>query len=530
MIPIPEETIQIVASDKEQALREAGDTIGASPLDLEIVGSEPVSKLPWQPKRFRFSIARKQKATETRDGVWEVDYTLGSVWLTVHRPVGAGRPVMPEDVLKERRRWPLPSFDYKRLYAAVEKAAGKPVAITEYEVPKGKPFGTLLTPNEMVAYLVLGDAHSGDDPVADAVAALTRDGVVHGIDLERVRAAVNDWKATRVFLVAEGTPPEVGEHAEIMSTDSPASPKIGTDGTLDISKCRFDEVVDAGDQLLVMRPARRGAEGTTVRGTPIPTTLGETRDLAPFAGSGVTLSEDGLQLLASIAGSLARLGDKINIVPALKVTGNAEPSGGDIDFAGNVIVAGDVADGVSIRADGDLTVKGVAHGARLDAGGVIVLASGMSGHGTGEIATKAYVEAPFLHDCTVRSEGNVVATEIVRSNVTTGDSVTAGQILGGVIQAQRLIAATTVGSLRGVSTRLVLVQPGPESAGASDPAAAATPVTGAQLASRPSIRIKDRIYSPAEIVIGHAKRIVDYEIPFTRFVESKGEVAAFPYS
>ncbi|MBI4212924.1 MAG: DUF342 domain-containing protein [Chloroflexi bacterium] len=521
----PEDVVELAAASEREALEQAAADAGVGPSDFEIVHSEALSRMPWQPKRFRFQLRRVVRAAApvSVDGHWAIDCRLGSVWLTVYPPERAGRPVMPEELLAERRNWPVATFDRDHLYSAVEKAAGRPVAIAEYEVPKDRPYGALISPNDMAGYLVFGIEKPGEEELEAALATLAEVGIVQGIDLERVKTALDAWQPTHAVLVAEGRAPEPGENAEVLSTESPGSPRILPDGSADFSGCRFDEPIEAGEPLLRLKPVRRAREGVTVRGASIPTTDGVETDLQRFVGEGVELTPDGLQVVATVSGSLTRASDgRIGVRPLLRIPKSVDSATGNIDFPGNVVVDVDVADGVTVKATGDLTIKGVAMGAHLEAGGAMVLMNGMTGHGVGEIVAHGPLEAVFLQDCTVTSDSGVaVSREIVGCMVTAADSVMVtgeGKILGGAIQAGHEIIAKTIGTSRGVMTKLT-VSPRRDAAASGDASG-----------GRPSVRVQDRLYPPAIIQIGIAKWTADRETVFSRFVEANGAISVTPYA
>ncbi len=516
-----ENVIEIAAASESDAREQAAISAGGDPSEFQVVRREPLSRMPWQPKRFKFQLKRVERPTGpvNTDGRWTVDYADGSVLLTVYPPNGAGRPAMPEDLLKERREWAIATIDRGRLYTAIEKASGKPRAIAEYEVPADRAYGVLISASDMAAYLVLGAERGGGDQLSDALNALSEAGVVHGIDAERVKAAVEVWEPGRAVLVAEGTAPEAGENAEMLSTESPCSPAIQPDGSADFSASPTDETVPAGTPLLALKPVKLGHDGTTVRGGTIPTTLGVELDLQQYLGEGVELSSDGLQIAATIDGSLARgTAGKISLRPLLRIPTKVDQATGNIDFEGNVVIDADVADEMKVRATGDLTIKGVAGGAHLEAGATMVLMNGMMGHGVGEIVSHGPLQAVFLQECTVTCDASVaVSREIIDSTITAADSVAvtgtgadSGKIVGGSVQAGREILATTVGAARGKMTKLTIVPKGD---------------TG-----RPSVRVRDRVYPPAMIQIGVAKWTPDRETPFSRFVESNGTIVVNPYS
>jgi uncharacterized protein len=519
-----EVTFDVIAEDEERARCEAANVKSVAPTELEVVGCEALSRMPWQPRRFRYSFVHRPPAVESRDGRWEITFDQGRVWVTVYPSEGAGRPVMPEQLLAARRSWPATTaFDRDRLYAVIEKAEGVPVAVADYETPRHEPFKGLISPNDMAGYLVFGVNWTGADPLKDALAALEASGVLFGVDVDEVRIAVSAGAPGQAFLVARGAEAEVGEDAKLLQTFSPASPKIRPDGGVDFTACQLDEPVPVGEALLMIQPAKIGKEGKTVRGASLPTTFGKEIDLASFLGDGVALSDDGMQVIATMSGTPKRVGDKISILPLLRIERSVDRTTGNIDFPGNVVIDGDVTDGFRVRANGDITVRGVVQGARLESDSAVILDNGMFGRGVGEIVAKGYVQAEFLQECTVSTETDVlISKEIVRSTINAGNSVLAGQgkIVGGVVTATREILAGIVGTVSGTPTRLTLVPP-PE-----QPGPIGTETTEAtRMPARPLVRIHNRAYAPTHITIGMGKLLVEHETPYCRYVENNGIVS-----
>lgn len=69
----PDEVFDVIAVDADSALQEASTSRNYNLSELFVLSSEPLSRMPWQPKRFRFSIARRAPTIESRDGYWSVD-------------------------------------------------------------------------------------------------------------------------------------------------------------------------------------------------------------------------------------------------------------------------------------------------------------------------------------------------------------------------------------------------------------------------------------------------------------------------
>lgn len=527
-----EPPFDVVATDEHAALADGASLKGADPSELQIISTEALSHLPWQPKKFRYTLVRRPPAVISKDGHWTVDFRLGKVWVTVHPPEGQGRPVMPEELLAARRGWPATAtLDRDRLYAVVEKAPGQPIDVATYDMPKATGFLGLIAPNDMAAYLVIGPKASGAGQVEAAHGALAAAGVGFGIDADALRAAIAQGAPGEAFLVARGAEAEVGEDAVLLPVSSHAAPLMRPDGSLDYTASQLDELVVLGEVLLAAKPGKSGAEGRSVRGDILPTTLGREIDLHGLCGVGVAVSEDGTQLIATAVGVPRRLPDQISLLSLLRIQTNLDSSTGNVDFAGNVVIDGDVLDGLTVRASGDITIKGTAQAARLEAGGTIVLRHGMLGGGTGSLQASGDIQTEVLRECAAAADGDIhVSKEIARATIAAGRSVLAGQatIVGGTVTAGHEILAGVVGTTQGALTKLAL-QPASSQPVADAPSAGGTPLHEHGHA-RPSVRVHDRIFAPAQISIGILKFIVEHETPYCRFMEDHGTIVVSSFA
>jgi uncharacterized protein len=329
-------------------------------------------------------------------------------------------------------------------------------------------------------------------------------------------------------LVARGQEPETGEDSILHPGTSHAAPLIRPDGALDFAASRLDEPVAVGETLLVVEPGTPGAEGRDVRGETIPTRLGKQIDLEQYRGDGVSISPDGTQLMAATPGTPRRLPDQISILPLLRIIGDQDATGGSLDFAGNVVIDGDVADGVSVGAAGDILVKGAVKAGTLHAEGSVLLRQGML---SGELSSKGDLHAELLRDCTVYAAGDIrVDREIARSTVTAGRDITAlkATVLGGTVTAGHEIAAGVVGSAQGTMTKIIL-DVNQNATEDED-----SPVDGGPIYQpghvRPSVRVHDRIFAPAQVTMGLAKFLVEHETPYCKFIEDHGNVVVTSYA
>lgn len=72
-------------------------------------------------------------------------------------------------------------------------------------------------------------------------------------------------------------------------------------------------------------------------------------------------------------GHVALVQDKVFVSDVLEVE-NVDTSTGDIEYEGSVLVNGNVLTNFSIKAQGHVEIRGVVEGARIEAGGDIIIA------------------------------------------------------------------------------------------------------------------------------------------------------------
>ena len=119
---------------------------------------------------------------------------------------------------------------------------------------------------------------------------------------------------------------------------------------------------------------------------------------------------------------------------------------GKMDFFGDIIIHGNVEDGVVVRAGRNIEIQGTVAGATLYAGGDVVLSRGISGGYKAKIFAGGNVFADFIEHTTVEAGGSVQANTILNSIVCSSEKVIAagkrGSIIGGYTHALKGVEAT----------------------------------------------------------------------------------------
>lgn len=135
----------------------------------------------------------------------------------------------------------------------------------------------------------------------------------------------------------------------------------------------------------------------------------------------------------------------------MEIKGNIEPSKGNIKTDEDVIVDGNVMEGVTIETEKSIVIHGNVGNAILKAGREIIVKKGISGQGKGKIYAKGNIITKFAERATLNAGKNVIANVgLIDCNVDSGDKVIVlgkkGVIRGGVIRVNEEVWANEIGS------------------------------------------------------------------------------------
>ncbi len=495
--------------------------------------------LPWQKKKLFFTVGKKPApvAPLSPDGSWALEFQRGAIWLTVSPPrAQQGQPVAIEEILADVGNWPIASVDEAILKRITQQASGQPDIVGHLTFPaeEAVPFFVVVSPNQMAAHLLFGDPPKRIPGERTVLAGLKAPGVLKGIDRGAVQKALANWQPNSAVRVATGSIAIDGEDAYLLEVyaDSQRAglPQEGGEQS-DFFRTRLAEPVPEGQTIVMKSPATPGFDGETVLGNVIAATPGVNFELGSFAGDGTVVTEDDCQLVANVAGNPSLAQGKYTVSPALHIRSNVDFSTGNIDFPGPIIIDGDVLDGFSVIAGADLNVKRVVQAATLQAGGNVVLMSGMFGNDRGSVIADGDIRASFLQVCNVKAGGDVLVNgEAIRCNIEAGGSVKvtgSGKIIGGAIKAGTQIEAKVIGSAAGVPTKVTLTTTPPtglKRIAAAEPRSeqpsGQDKVPGKskeKQPEKPTVKVFDMVYPPTEIIIGPARLFISTATPHCAF-------------
>ncbi len=260
------------------------------------------------------------------------------------------------------------------------------------------------------------------------------------------------------IIVARGKTPIQGEDARIeynFNTDPHRRPTQREDGSVDyfhlttINQCR------KGDELARIIPENPGESGSDVYGQEISPRMVK-KAVLKF-GRNIELSEDKMVIRSMVDGHVSLVDDKVFVADVYEVK-NVGISTGNLEYEGSIQIDGDVAANYEVKAGGNVIVNGLVEGARIIAGGNIIIAKGMNGMGKGYLKAGGDVVVRFLENTRVVTGGYVQTEAILHSKVSAGNEVCVeghkAIIVGGYVQAGTKISAKVIGASMGASTIL----------------------------------------------------------------------------
>lgn len=186
-----------------------------------------------------------------------------------------------------------------------------------------------------------------------------------------------------LFLLAEGEPPgeTVNERIELCFSAETEDQKSAESDKVDFRNVSEIPSVDPGTLLVVKHFAVQGNPGKKVNGEIIPPAKPQVFELA--AGKGVEISPDGSRAVAKIGGRpvVKKLGTRyiIDVEPVLQKKGDVDISSGNIRFKGDVVVHGNVCEGMTVHAAGKINILGMIYQARIAAQGDITAMQNLTG-------------------------------------------------------------------------------------------------------------------------------------------------------
>ncbi len=477
--------VEVCGESVEECLQDASVQLATKLQNLEyevmekgypgIVG---LMKKPWKIKVYEnpVIVQKKKKIAEEKrlseegvveeqkivdaDGMFYIRHFGTRLYVKVVLPVGSGNPVSENDLINEARRPDNTYLDEELLKKiAVSGTDNDYVEVGSYNhISAGDAIMAVdVAKDEMQASITVAPPSAGGSDLSSEkiISALRTQGVVAGINEEKIEQFVDNPVYNIPYVVAEAIQPIHGADAYIeykFETDSTKLKLKETEnGQVDFKELNLIQNVVAGQPLAVKILPLRGKGGKTIMGRYLEARNG--KDIPIPLGLNTKLDADGRTILAEKNGHVTLVGDKITVEEVYEVQG-VNIKSGNITYMGTVVCRGNVEDGFSIKATGNIEIYGSVGNCHIEADGDIVISQGVMGRDEGEIITQKSIWARFLQNVKVSAGEYVVVNDnIMNSEVTAMKRILLkgkrAAIIGGHLFATEEITAKNIGSSGG---------------------------------------------------------------------------------
>ena len=354
-----------------------------------------------------------------------------------------------------------------RISLQLEQAARK--RLTSLEKISQQEFGSLnavtqafVSQDKMMAWVFVFPPYGEGTLQLESIGAALREAkVTTGINQEVISRIFDEKLYFRIIPVAIGTPPVQGENGtvtELYERNPEREVMIDEEGMADYKYTNYVRQVRQGDVICELTLPVPGVPGVRVDGTvaePKPV-----RPASPPRGANTRITDDGLQMVATIDGHLEFENQAFQVRPVLNIRGDVDYGTGNINFLGDVHVTGDVRENFSVTASGSITVDGLVEAARIEAGGDLLISRGVVGDNRAMIRSKGVVRVKYLENCIVYASRGVYADCVMNSQIFSDSFIEVcsgrGSVIGGALTAAQSIRAKMIGAKSGRKTELTL--------------------------------------------------------------------------
>lgn len=417
----------------------------------------------------------------SRESGYLFEFRTDGVFLTVYPQETDAIMFELSDMRQILSEYSVLDYNLQALAHACREASGKPVKLGDrFVLPKGfdnagqeyspeawheankyREFGKVtvdVSADRMVATLRFDVGMTQSIPTIDMIHdVMSLRNIKYGISEEAIKEAA---KTGRTTIVARGVEPQHGIDAKIIrhfNMGEKGVPVVNEHDRADYKNLNMFLRASKGQVLAERIPHTLGTPGTNVHGDKVNAKNGKPKPVP--SGKNTSIKDDNF-VVADINGQIVDSGSKISVDPRLEIKGDVGMATGNIDFDGAVSVGGNIEAGFSVKATGDIEIKGMISGADVE-GRNIIVGGGVQGMNRGFIKAAEDFHASFAENADIEAGGDVYIQDVaMHSTIRAGHHIIMdegkGQITGGNLAAGEEIRAKRIGNEANVGTRITV--------------------------------------------------------------------------
>lgn len=233
--------------------------------------------------------------------------------------------------------------------------------------------------------------------------------------------------------------------------------KKSEDGSIDFKERSFIHNIDEGVQIAHFVPECPAIDGLSIYDEIIEANYDE--DPCYKIGNNLAIDEDGINIKSAIKGILVNNNNTISVSNVIEIE-KVDLSTGNIEVDGSVIIKENVTPGFSIKTEGDIKVNGNIEDAKINCGGNLIVSGGIIGGPDSDMHISGKVYSSFIRNANLISNGDVIANQIINSDISCNNRVIAlegkGVIIGGNIKALNGVWAKSIGAISESKTTIIV--------------------------------------------------------------------------
>jgi uncharacterized protein (DUF342 family) len=398
-----------------------------------------------------------------KDGIFFVRRFGTDLMLKVIPSDGQGTAVNLQDVLREIDKSDNTSVDKGAISRCLHKGTDNkyiPVGTYTHNKDADAQLNIVVSQDEMEAIITAKppDKNGADLSAARILASCKALHIVENVDYSPMEDFIDHPVYNRPVPIVKGIKEKNGADSRIeylFETDkSKMFLKENVEGQVNFKETNFIQNIVKGQTVARKTKFEKGIDGKTIYGKILPSKSGV--DVPLPLGNNV--HADGDLVIADINGKVDLVNGKIS-VDSLMIVDSVSIKTGNVIFHGTVIVKGNVDDGFSIKASGDIEVKGLVGMSTLEADGNIMVANGIFGRDKAVIRSGKSIWAKFVQNASLEAMEHVIVSDgIISSNVIAHQRILLNGrravVVGGHLFAKEEINAKTVGTSSELETLL----------------------------------------------------------------------------
>ena len=247
--------------------------------------------------------------------------------------------------------------------------------------------------------------------------------IAYGVDKESISQLITDYqKASKKFvhlsaILAKGLPPVPSKdgHVEIL-VDPAKKVNIQEDGSADFRNISIFRNIKKGDVLAKKHPPVMGKNGIDVFNRVV--TPEQPKEGGIEHGETIQFQPNTNEYIALTNGVFEEKENWINVNQLLKIDSNVGLETGNIDYDGDIRIAGNVQRGTSVKAKGSIIVDGIIESGDVRAENTISAKLGINTKREGEVYSEGKIITNYIESSNVFAhQGIFVGKSILWSKV-----------------------------------------------------------------------------------------------------------------